>query len=102
MDEYPIIQNPFGNMGNTAHDPIYAMMVRRKKQLDNPDTPLPSELKYQDTDIMELEEFCRTHGILGFNCGNMNPKTALKILKGKMGIKDDYNNSVKSNNLLLG
>jgi hypothetical protein len=43
------------------------------------------EIQYNEEDVKELEKFCRNHGIAGFNCGNMNPKAALEILKKRVG-----------------
>jgi hypothetical protein len=44
---------------------------------------------YDAKDIQALEEFCQQYGIMGFNFGKMNPKSALRMLKGKMGIIDE-------------
>jgi hypothetical protein len=49
---------------------------------------LPPEIQYNEDDIKELEKFCESHGIINFNCGNMSPKAAIKILKSRMGIVD--------------
>ena len=104
MEEYPTMGNMFNRMMSAVPDPIHAMMIKRKKQQDNPDTPLPPSLEYPNDDIKQLEDFCRQHGILGFSCGHMNPKTALRMLKGKMGVLDseNYNKSSNSANLLFG
>jgi hypothetical protein len=89
MEEYPTIRTPF-NISGHVHDPIYSMMLKRKQQEES-DASLPPQVNYANDDIIELEEFCRTHGILGFNCGNMHPKAALRILRGKMGIPTTEN-----------
>ena len=63
---------------------IYSALVKRKKQGE--DTTLPPVQEFPQVDIDELESFCRSHSILGFNCGKMNPKAALQMLKGKLGV----------------
>lgn len=60
-------------------------------------------------DMQILEEFCRAHNIVGFNCGNIPPLVALAMLKEKMGIKDEVLNNtytpdspyIKNNKVLL-
>ncbi len=71
-------------IGTSVNDPIFQSLVRRKKQGD--DTTLPPVQQFPQSDIDELESFCKAHGILGFNCGRMNPKAALQMLKGKRGV----------------
>lgn len=68
----------------SLNDPIFQSLVRRKKQGE--DTTLPPVQEFPENDILELEEFCKSHGILGFNCGRMNPKAALQMLKNKLGV----------------
>lgn len=102
MDEYPIMSNSFTIMSSHIHDPVYAMMLNRKKRLENPDVSSLPTLTHSDSDIKTLEEFCMEHGIVGFNCGNMNPKAALEILKRKMGIVDHQKIQSKKSNLLFG
>jgi hypothetical protein len=79
----------------------YSMLVKRKNQSENPqEIPV---MEYSEEDVMELESFCRKHGILGFNFGRMNPKSALRMLKSKMGISiEDNVTSNKSKTLLKG
>jgi hypothetical protein len=48
--------------------------------------------QYDPNDIQELEEFCQQYGIMGFNFGKMNPKSALRMLKNKIGIVEKVNN----------
>jgi len=94
-EEYPELNNPYDNMGKydplsalslTKHDPIHAMLVKRKQQRDSGEEPLPPKVEYNNEDVKALEEFCNKHGILGFSVGNMHPKAALMMLKSKMGI----------------
>lgn len=58
--------------------------------------PKPSKIVITDAtidwperDIKALEDFCRQHNILGFNCGKMAPIAALALLKRKLGINDN-------------
>jgi hypothetical protein len=71
-------------IGTSVNDPIFQSLVRRKKQGE--DTTLPPVQQFPQSDIDELESFCKAHGILAFNCGRMNPKAALQMLKGKLGV----------------
>lgn len=102
MEEYPTMPSMFDRMISAVPDPIHAMMVKRRQKQDSGE--LPPEVKYADDDIKQLEEFCRQYGILGFNCGSMHPKLALRMLKAKMGIVDteNYNKSNNNKNLLFG
>jgi hypothetical protein len=103
MEEYPTMTNAFHSMLSASPDPIHAMLVKRKKQQDNPEE-LQSVTIHNNSDIEELQEFCKQYGILGFNCGTMPPKTALRMLKSKLGIteKDNYNKRSDITKLLLG
>lgn len=59
---------------------------------------------YKESDVLELENFCKTHGIVGFNCGNMSPKAALQILKRKVGFieQKQHENSISTKQILHG
>jgi hypothetical protein len=46
-------------------------------------------MEYNSEDVKELEKFCNEHGILGVNFGKMNPRAALNMLKGKMGVRNE-------------
>jgi|688.fasta_scaffold699586_2 hypothetical protein len=86
----------FPDFPTSMNDPIFQSLVRRKKQGE--DTTLPSIQEFPQSDIDELESFCRSHGILGFNCGRMNPKAALQMLKSKLGVvthKEVTNSQIK-------
>jgi len=50
--------------------------------------PLPPTQQFDEKDIKELEDFCKKMGVLGFGCGTMHPKAALRMLKARMGIQD--------------
>ena len=71
--------------GKTVIDP-YQMMLARKEQ--NTEEVLAPIQNWPEADIKTLEDFCRQHGIIGFNCGTMNPLAALALLKQKLGIVD--------------
>jgi hypothetical protein len=72
----------------------YQSMLRRKQSNVDTDTGYINDpvQQYDPKDIQELEEFCQQYGIMGFNFGKMNPKSALRMLKGKMGIVEKVNN----------
>ena len=107
MDEYPSIGSSIFNDMSMQRptvtkvvdfDPV-ALMTKRKQQQDNPQ--YPTVMDYDSEDIAELESFCRTHGILGFNCGRMSPKSALRMLKSRMGVPLDDNISKISKKQIL-
>ena len=107
-EEYPELNNPYDNMGKydplsalslTKHDPIHAMLVKRKQQRDNGEEPILPAVEYKNEDVKALEEFCNKYGIVAMNFGRMNPQIALKMLKAKMGIQGSP--VVKSDKQLL-
>jgi len=80
-------------------DPV-ALMAKRKQQQDSGNNiPL---VNYSENDIADLESFCRKYGILGFNCGNMHPRAALRMLKIRMGIPNEEKPIVENKSLLKG
>lgn len=79
---------------------IYNALVKRKKQGE--DTTLPPTREFPQQDIEELESFCRKYGILGFNCGRMHPKSALRMLKSRMGVPIEEVTPTKIKTLLKG
>jgi len=109
MEEYPSIgSGMFGGMSMQmptstkvlGFDPA-DLMTKRKQQQDNPQDP--TVMEYDSEDIAELESFCRMHGILGFNCGRMSPKSALRMLKSRMGASlDDNISKVNKKHILHG
>lgn len=110
-EEYPDINNPYNNIGKydplsalslTKHDPVHAMLVKRKQQRDCGEELLPPTVEYKNEDVKALEEFCNRYGIVAMNFGRMNPQIALKMLKSKMGIQETP--VIKSDNkqLLFG
>jgi len=66
----------------------YQLMVK-KKIIDSGEiednTPKQT---WPEKDIKLLDDFCKGHGIVGFNCGRMSPIAALAFLKQKLGIVD--------------
>jgi len=71
----------------------YALMVSRQQQ-NKGESAIDSPVqKWPDSDIKRLEEFCREHGIIGFNAGRMNPLAALALLKQKLGLVDNSTTS---------
>ena len=97
FDEYPTIgsqnlllrqmqtQNVMISPSN-AFDPYQALLKRKQK---GEDTTLSPVQEFDPNDLFELQEFCKQHGIFGFNMGRMNPKAALKMLKARIGIKEN-------------
>lgn len=75
-------------ISKNGFDP-YAVMVNRKKmESGNYQVTTPS-VSWPEQDIKTLEDFCKQHGIIGFNCGRMSPIAALCLLKSKLGIVDN-------------
>ncbi len=71
-------------------DPYQAMLRRNQSNMPNESGYINAEVQQYDVkDIQALEEFCQQYGIMGFNFGKMNPKSALRMLKGKMGIQEE-------------
>jgi hypothetical protein len=66
------------------------MLRRKQSNVSDESGYINAEVEqYDPKDIQALEEFCQQYGIMGFNFGKMNPKSALRMLKGKMGIVDE-------------
>jgi hypothetical protein len=77
-------------------DPYQAMLRRNQSNVSDDSGYINAEVQQYDVkDIQALEEFCQQYGIMGFNFGKMNPKSALRMLKGKMGIVDEKVNNKK-------
>jgi hypothetical protein len=72
------------------------MLRRNQSNVSDESGYINAEVQQYDVkDIQALEEFCQQYGIVGFNFGKMNPKSALRMLKGKMGIVDEKVNNKK-------
>lgn len=78
----------------------YQVLLKRKKQQDSGELPPIKDI--DPDDLYELQQFCQKHGIIGFNCGKMNPKAALQILKSRMGIKENPVSNTNQKSILLG
>lgn len=57
-------------------------------------TDLPMEMNppvenFDESEMQELEAFCRARGIVGVNFNGMRPAAVLKMLKGKMGMHEN-------------
>ena len=71
-------------------DPYQAMLRRKQSNVSDESEYINAEVpQYDPKDIQELEEFCQQYGIMGFNFGKMNPKAALRMLKGRMGVQEE-------------
>ena len=74
-------------------DPYQAMLRRKQSNVSDDSGYINAEVQQYDVkDIQALEEFCQQYGIMGFNFGTMNPKSALRMLKNKMGIVEKVSN----------
>ena len=77
----------------SSFDPYQAMLRRKQSNVSDESGYINAEVtQYDPKDIQALEEFCQQYGIMGFNFGKMNPKSALQMLKNKMGIVEKVNN----------
>ena len=108
MNEWPTV--PMGNLqammvmrqqsastpSINGFDPYQAMLRRNQSNVSDESGYINADVQQYDVkDIQALEEFCQQYGIMGFNFGKMNPKSALRMLKGKMGIVDEKVNNKK-------
>ncbi len=57
--------------------------------------------KYNESDVIELENFCKIHGILGINFGKMPPARILNILQNKKSCSEHLP-SISKKELLYG
>ena len=78
-------QKSFNIAAPNEFDP-YQSLLKRKKQQDSGELPPIKDINPDD--LYELQQFCQMHGIVGFNFGKMNPKSALQMLKYRMGIRE--------------
>ena len=105
MNEWPTV--PMGNLqammvmrqqsapvsSINSFDPYQVMLRRKQSNVSDDSEYINAEVQqYDPKDIQALEEFCQQYGIMGFNFGRMNPKSALQMLKNKMGIVEKINN----------
>lgn len=85
------------NSTSLNFDP-YQTMLNKNIQIQN--DSCENFIQYNAEDIMELENFCKQHGILGINFGTCDPKATLKMLKSKIGYRSNEEKSVKKSLLL--
>jgi hypothetical protein len=78
----------------------YQALLKRKKQQDSGELPPIKDINADD--LYELQQFCQTHGVVGFNFGRMNPKAALQMLKSRMGIRENPTPTPAQKTVLLG
>jgi hypothetical protein len=105
MNEWPTV--PMGNLqammvmrqqsatvsSINSFDPYQAMLRRKQSNVSDDSGYINADVQqYDPKDIQALEEFCQQYGIMGFNFGRMNPKSALQMLKNKMGVVEKINN----------
>jgi hypothetical protein len=64
-------------------------LIIKKKDVDGGEVKdnTPKQT-WPEKDIKLLDDFCKEHGIVGFNCGRMSPIAALAFLKQRLGIAD--------------
>lgn len=75
------------NQSVNGFDPYQAMLKRRRSTTEDESGYINTPIQqYDPKDIQDLEEFCQQYGIVGFNFGKMHPKSALQMLKNKLGI----------------
>lgn len=67
-------------------DPFQLMM---SKMNSSDITQNHTVISYADEDLLELQEFCKQHNIMGINFKNRNPKAILHMLKQKIGVLDE-------------
>lgn len=109
-DEYKTIDTSFllskltaGNVDSNKSsvgnfDPYKLMLKRKQAQSCDVDDIPTKVIKYDDNDVEELKDFCQKYNIVGFNFGKMHPKSALNMLKNKLGILNEQTNK----KILLG
>lgn len=75
---------------SNGFDPYQAMLRRKQSNIQDESGYINTPIQeYDPKDIQELEEFCTKYGVVGFNFGTMNPKAALRMLKSRMGVKEE-------------
>lgn len=81
--------DPSFNRDSVSMDSIMKLINRKNESEEVP------TVKFDQSDVKELEDFCKQHGIVGFNCGNMSPKAALEILKRRVGSSENVVQSLE-------
>lgn len=62
---------------------------------DKPFEMNPQIPAYSEEDMKELQDYCAKRGIIGINFNGMNPQAVLKMLKAKMGERNEQTVSKK-------
>lgn len=87
-------------------DPAKMFMDRkRSSQNDGPGfnpTYHPDIQSFDPKDVEELEEFCKSRGIIGVNFGGMSPRSVLNMLRKKTGIPTESKQELSQKTLLHG
>jgi hypothetical protein len=77
---------------------LNSLLKGRKFGVKKEDVPFdmcpPSPL-YDIEEMQELEQYCKTRGIIGVNLNGMNPRAILRMLKNRMGDKTPINETKK-------
>ena len=76
-------QNSTKIQAKSEFDP-YQQLLNKKKEETEPIDPSTIQ-RWAEDDVNALTDYCKKMGILGFKCGNLNPKIALQKLKQSMG-----------------
>lgn len=80
-------------------DPASIFLKRKNGDInteENPFKPKTDITAFNENDMKELEDFCKSRGIIGVNFHNMNPKQVLNMLKNKVGIPSESFTTKKS------
>ena len=81
----PPISSPLGfNNSFNNNDPIHSMFLKKRKQELGEENIDLNRVEHKESEIVELEEFCKKYGILAANFGNMPPAIALRLLKNPL------------------
>lgn len=83
---YHLTQGNMDKVNDSNFDPYQMMIDKQKGNEGIKAIESNSVIDHDQDDLKALQEFCRKYNILGFDCGNMNPKAALSFLKRKMGV----------------
>ena len=57
-------------------------MIQKKQGINS---EMPEAPEWPSDQVKKLQDYCTKMGIIGFNCGRMNPIAALAMLKKQFG-----------------
>lgn len=85
-------------VGPNDFDPAKIFIKRKNKldYLDNQTFTNQFEINFDPSELKELEDFCKSRGIIGVNFGNMHPKQVLNMLRSKTGIPQESKSATKT------